>query len=42
MLELQRKQKNKDGQKEKHQDRFCCTITCRYGGKDSIMRMNAT
>ena len=33
MLQLQRKQKTKDGQEVKHQDHFCCTITCGYCGK---------
>ena len=33
MLQLQRKQKTKDGQEVKHQDHFRCTITCAYCGK---------
>ena len=33
MLQLQRKQKTKDGQEVKHQDHFRCTITCGYCGK---------
>ena len=33
MLQLQRKQKTKDGQEVQHQDHFCCTIPCRYCGK---------
>ena len=33
MLQLQRKQKTKIGQGVKHQDHFCCTITCGYCGK---------
>ena len=33
MLQMQRKQKTKDGQKVKHQDRSRCTITCRHCGK---------
>ena len=33
MLQLQRKQKTKDGQEMKHQDHFGCTITCGYCGK---------
>ena len=33
MLQLQRKQKTKDGQEVKHQDHFCCTIPCGYSGK---------
>ena len=33
MLQLQRKQKTKDGQEVKHHDNFRCTITCRYCGK---------
>ena len=32
-LQLQRKQKTKNGQEVKHQDRFRCTITCGYCGK---------
>ena len=33
MLELERTQKTKDGQKVKHQDHFRCTIMCGYCGK---------
>ena len=33
MLQLKRTQKTKDGQEVKHQDHFCCTITCGYCGK---------
>ena len=33
MLQLQRKQKTKEGQEVKHQDHFRCTITCGYCGK---------
>ena len=33
LLQLQRKQKTKDGQEVKHQDHFRCTITCGYCGK---------
>ena len=33
MLQLQRKQKTKDGQEVKHQVHFRCTITCGYCGK---------
>ena len=33
LLQLQRKQKPKDGQEVKHQDHFRCTITCGYCGK---------
>ena len=33
MLQLQRKQKTKDGQEVKHQDHFRCTITCGHCGK---------
>ena len=33
MLQLQRNQKTEDGQDVKHQDHFCCMITCGYCGK---------
>ena len=33
MLQPKRTQKTKDGQEVKHQDHFCCTITCGYCGK---------
>ena len=33
LLQLQRKQKTKDGQEVKHRDQLGCTITCRYCGK---------
>ena len=33
MLQLQRKKDTKDVKEVKHQDRFCCTITCGYCGK---------
>ena len=33
MLQLKHTQKTKDGQEVKHQDHFCCTITCGYRGK---------
>ena len=33
LLQLQRKQKTRDGQEVKHQDHFCCTITWEYCGK---------
>ena len=33
MLQLQRRQKTKDGQEVKHQDSFRCTIMCGYCGK---------
>ena len=33
LLQLQRKQKTKDGQNVKHQDHFCRTMTCGYCGK---------
>ena len=33
MLQLQRKQKTKDGQEVKYEDRFRCTITCGCCGK---------
>ena len=33
MLQLKRTQKIKDGQEMKHQDHFCCMITCGYCGK---------
>ena len=33
MLQLQRKQKTKDGQEVKHEGNFRCTITCGYCGK---------
>ena len=33
LLQLQRKQKTKDGGEVKHQNHFCCTITCGYCGK---------
>ena len=35
MLQLKRTQKNKDGQEEKNQDYFRCTILCGYCGKRS-------
>ena len=34
MLQLQRKQKTKDGQQGKHQEHFGCTITCEYCGNE--------
>ena len=33
LLQLQRKQKTKDGQEVNHQDHLRCTITCGYCGK---------
>ena len=33
MHQLRRTQKTKDGREVKHQDHFCCTITCGYCGK---------
>ena len=33
LLQLQRKQKTKDGEELKNQDHLCCTIRCGYGGR---------
>ena len=33
MLQLKRTQKIKEGQEVRHQDHFCCTITCGYCDK---------